>query len=139
MCRVVNGIPEDRRHLLDRGLTQVADRCQSVTALEVLEGEAMRVQAANAMAMLHLKYDAVLCPCVPACAPPVDKPVGDPVSALWNDWAPWTFLFNLTRQPAISVPVGVNAAGLPRAVQIAAALYRDDIVLRAARALERAL
>jgi aspartyl-tRNA(Asn)/glutamyl-tRNA(Gln) amidotransferase subunit A len=33
----------------------------------------------------------------------------------------------------------VNAAGLPQAVQIAAGLYRDDIVLRAARALERAL
>jgi len=76
---------------------------------------------------------------VPSCAPPVDKPIGDPVAALWNDWAPWTFLFNLTRQPAISVPVGVNAAGLPRGVQIAAGLYRDDIVLRAARALERAL
>jgi aspartyl-tRNA(Asn)/glutamyl-tRNA(Gln) amidotransferase subunit A len=139
LCRVVDGIPEERRHLLDAGLLQVAKANEDVTALEVLEGEAMRVQAANAMALLHLRYDAVLCPCVPSCAPPVDKPIGDPVAALWNDWAPWTFLFNLTRQPAISVPVGVNAAGLPRAVQIAAGLYRDDIVLRAARALERAL
>jgi aspartyl-tRNA(Asn)/glutamyl-tRNA(Gln) amidotransferase subunit A len=139
LCRVVDGIAKDRRHLLDAGLLQVARANENVTALEVLEGEAMRVQAANAMALLHLTYDAVLCPCVPSCAPPVDKPIGDPAAALWNDWAPWTFLFNLTRQPAISVPVGVNAAGLPRAVQIAAGLYRDDIVLRAARALERAL
>ena len=139
LCRVVDSIPEERRHLLDRGLTDVAARCESVTALEVLEGEAARVKAANAMAMLHLTYDAILCPCVPACAPPVDKGFDDPIAALWNDWAPWTFLFNLTRQPAISVPVGVNEAGLPRAVQIAAALYRDDIVLRVARALERAL
>jgi aspartyl-tRNA(Asn)/glutamyl-tRNA(Gln) amidotransferase subunit A len=61
------------------------------------------------------------------------------MAALWNDWAPWTLLFNLTRQPAISLPVGVNAAGLPRAVQIAAGLYNDDIVLRIARAVERVL
>jgi aspartyl-tRNA(Asn)/glutamyl-tRNA(Gln) amidotransferase subunit A len=139
LCRVVDGIPPERRHLLDPGLAQVAAANENVTALEVLEGEAMRVKAANAMAMLHLTYDAVLCPCVPTCAPLADKPIGDPIAALWNDWAPWTFLFNLTRQPAISVPIGVNAAGLPRAVQLAAALYRDDIVLRTARALERAL
>lgn len=139
LARLVEGIPEPRRNLLDRGLLQVRDRNQGVTALEVLEGEALRVQAAHAMAMLHLTYDAVLCPSVPSCAPPADQPVTDPVAALWREWAPWTFLFNLTRQPAISVPVGVNAAGLPRAVQIAAALYRDDTVLRVARAVERAL
>jgi aspartyl-tRNA(Asn)/glutamyl-tRNA(Gln) amidotransferase subunit A len=137
--RVVNSVPEPQRHLLDSGLLQVAAANQNVTALEVLEGEAMRVQAANAMAMLHLNYDAVICPCVPASAPRVDKIIDDPVAALWNDWAPWTLLFNLTRQPAISLPVGVNAAGLPRAVQIAAGLYNDDIVLRIARAVERVL
>jgi aspartyl-tRNA(Asn)/glutamyl-tRNA(Gln) amidotransferase subunit A len=139
LCRLVDTVPEERRHLLDRGLPEVASRYRNVSALEVLEGEALRVQAANAMAMLHLSYDAVLCPSVPACAPPVGRRFDDPVHALWNDWAPWTFLFNLTRQPAISIPVGVNSVGLPRAVQIAAALYRDDIALRAARAVERAL
>jgi aspartyl-tRNA(Asn)/glutamyl-tRNA(Gln) amidotransferase subunit A len=58
---------------------------------------------------------------------------------LWNDWAPWTFLFNLTRQPAISIPIGTNPAGLPRAVQFAAPLYRDDTALRVARTIERAI
>ena len=99
----------------------------------------MRVQAAHAMAMLHRQYDAVICPCVPHAAPLVDAPIHDPVFALWNDWAPWTFLFNLTRQPAISLPMGGNQAGLPVAVQIAAALYRDDLVLRIARTIERAM
>jgi aspartyl-tRNA(Asn)/glutamyl-tRNA(Gln) amidotransferase subunit A len=39
----------------------------------------------------------------------------------------------------IIISVGINDAGLPRAVQIAAGLYRDDIVLRVGRAVERAL
>ena len=62
----------------------------------------------------------------------------DPVAALWSDWAPWTFAFNLSRQPAITVPVGLRSDGLPGSVQLAAARYRDDLVLRGARAIEAA-
>jgi aspartyl-tRNA(Asn)/glutamyl-tRNA(Gln) amidotransferase subunit A len=105
----------------------------------MLEAESLRLQAAHAMAMLHKSYDAVICPAVPTCAPLAGQPIADPVAALWNDWAPWTFLFNLTRQPAISIPIGVNESGLPRAIQLAAPLYRDDIVLRVARTIERAV
>jgi len=78
----------------------------------------------------------VLCPTVPAAAPLCEAPIGDPTEALWTQWAPWTFAFNLTRQPAIAVPMGFTAEGMPRSVQLAAALYRDDLVLRAARTLE---
>ncbi len=139
LARLVNTMPAEKRHLLDAGMTDVAARFGGVLALDMLEAEALRLRAANAMAALHETHDAVICPCVPACAPLAGLPVGDPVAALWHDWAPWTFLFNLTRQPAMSIPIGVNAAGLPRAVQIAAALYRDDVVLRVARAIERAM
>jgi aspartyl-tRNA(Asn)/glutamyl-tRNA(Gln) amidotransferase subunit A len=55
---------------------------------------------------------------------------------LWTAWAPWTFTFNLTRQPAISVPMGLRSDGLPNSVQIAAAQFRDDLVLRAGRTIE---
>ena len=136
LARLVNGIPENRRHMLDPGLLDVANATGGLSAIEYLDGEAMRMAAAHAMARLHQKYDLVLCPTVPAAAPPAEAPIGDPVQALWTNWAPWTFAFNLTRQPAISVPMGFTAAGLPRAVQLAAPMYRDDIVLRAARTLE---
>ncbi len=139
LTRLVNTIPEPKRHLLDPGLLTVAARFQNVSALDTLEAESLRLQAAHAMAMLHNRYDAVICPTVPTCAPLAGQPIADPVAALWNDWAPWTFLFNLTRQPAISIPIGTNPAGLPRAIQLAAPLYRDDILLRVARTIERAV
>jgi aspartyl-tRNA(Asn)/glutamyl-tRNA(Gln) amidotransferase subunit A len=88
------------------------------------------------MALLHRRYDLVICPTVPAGPPLAEAPVADPVRSLWTEWAPWTFTFNLTRQPAISVPMGPRADGLPNSVQIAAAQFRDDLVLRAARAIE---
>jgi aspartyl-tRNA(Asn)/glutamyl-tRNA(Gln) amidotransferase subunit A len=102
----------------------------------MLEYEAQRLAAAHAMARFHQRYDLVLCPTVPGPPPPADSPTTNPVEALWTSWAPWTCAFNLTRQPAITVPMGFAQNGLPRSVQLAAALYRDDIVLRAARALE---
>jgi aspartyl-tRNA(Asn)/glutamyl-tRNA(Gln) amidotransferase subunit A len=141
LARVVSTIPTENHTQLDAGLLSVAARFRDVSAMDMLEAEALRVQAAHAMAqaMEEAKYDALICPCVPQPAPLAGAPIPDPVTALWQNWAPWTFLFNLTRQPAISLPMGVNDAGLPIAVQIAAPIYRDDIVLRIARAVERVI
>lgn len=138
LTRLVNSFPESRRHMLDPGLLEVAAAHGGMSAADYMESEAMRVMAAHAMARFHLKYDLVLCPTVPNPPPLADAPTLDPVNALWTSWAPWTFAFNLTRQPAISVPMGFSANGLPRSVQVAAAMYRDDLVLRAARTLELA-
>ena len=138
LTRLVKSFPETRRHMLDPGLLEVAAAHEGMSAADYMEAEAMRVMAAHAMARFHLKYDLVLCPTVPNPPPLADAPTLDPVNALWTSWAPWTFAFNLTRQPAISVPMGLAASGLPRSVQVAAAIYRDDLVLRAARTLELA-
>jgi aspartyl-tRNA(Asn)/glutamyl-tRNA(Gln) amidotransferase subunit A len=136
LSRVVAGIPPTRRQMLDPGLLEVAAATDGVSAMDMLEAEAMRIQAAHAMAQLHQRYDLVLTPCVPNPPPGADVPTTNPVEALWTQWAPWTFAYNLTRQPAISVPMGFHENGLPRSVQLAGPLYRDDLVLRGARALE---
>jgi aspartyl-tRNA(Asn)/glutamyl-tRNA(Gln) amidotransferase subunit A len=138
LARLVAGFPETRRHMLDPGLVEVAAAHAGLPAEALLDGEAARLAAAHAMARFHQRYDLVLCPTVPQPPPLADTPTANPVEALASQWAPWTFTFNLTRQPAISVPMGFTANGLPRAVQLAAALYRDDLVLRGARTLELA-
>jgi aspartyl-tRNA(Asn)/glutamyl-tRNA(Gln) amidotransferase subunit A len=137
LARAVETVAQEKRELIDAGLRGVAERFRGTSGLEVMRAEATRVQAAHVMA--GLEVDAIICPAVPHCAPLAEAPLADPVAALWQDWAPWTFLFNLTRQPAIALPMGVNAAGLPTSVQIAAPIYRDDVVLRVARAVERGL
>ena len=137
LAKAVGEVAQDQRALMEPGLLAVAARFRDVSGLELLEAEAARVQAAHEMAALEV--DAILCPCVPHAAPLADAQVPDAVAALVQNWAPWTVLFSLTRQPAVSLPMGVDAAGLPMAVQIAAPLYRDDVVLRVARAVERGL
>jgi aspartyl-tRNA(Asn)/glutamyl-tRNA(Gln) amidotransferase subunit A len=138
LARLVATLPEDRRALLDPGIREVADRLGGMSAIAFMDAEALRAAAGHVMARLHQRIDLLLCPTVPAGPPPADAPTTDPVQALWREWAPWTFTFNLTRQPAITMPLGFSPGGMPRSVQLAAAQYRDDLVLRAARVLELA-
>jgi aspartyl-tRNA(Asn)/glutamyl-tRNA(Gln) amidotransferase subunit A len=139
LARLVASVPEDRRALLDAGIAEVAAAEGQMSAVDFLGADALRIEAAHAMARFHQRYDLVLTPCTPTAAFAADQPTLHPQMALWRDWAPWTFAFNLTRQPAISVPVGLDSEGMPRAVQVAAALYRDDLCFQAARVIEIAL
>jgi aspartyl-tRNA(Asn)/glutamyl-tRNA(Gln) amidotransferase subunit A len=54
-----------------------------------------------------------------------------------RDWSPFAFPFNLTGQPAASVPVGTTGDGLPVGLQIVGGRLEDATVLRAAHALEQ--
>ncbi len=138
LAALVDGFPAESRALLDPGLLEVAAASAGMPATEFIRADGLRAQAGHVMARFHQRYDLVLCPTVPGPPPLADAPTLDPVRALWTAWAPWTFAFNLSRQPAISVPMGLGPDGLPRSVQIVAAQYRDDLVLRAGRLIEAA-
>ena len=85
-------------------------------------------------------YDLLVTPTI-ACPPfPVglDNPTeiaGKPVEAY--AWIPFTFPFNLTGQPAASVPCGFTKDGLPIGLQIVGRRFDDATVLRASAAFER--
>lgn len=136
LARLVATVPAERRALLDAGITDLAEAESAMSAVDFLGAEALRLEAAHAMARFHQRYEVMLTPCTPTAAFAADQPTLHPRMALGRDWAPWTFTHNLTRQPAISVPVGLDSEGMPRAVQVAAALYRDDLCLRVGRTLE---
>ena len=53
-------------------------------------------------------------------------------------WTPFTFPFNLTGQPALTVPAGFTASGLPVGLQIVGRRYDEATVLRAGAAFEEA-
>jgi aspartyl-tRNA(Asn)/glutamyl-tRNA(Gln) amidotransferase subunit A len=138
LARLWDQTPEAARELLDSGIAEVARLNGGMSAADFLGADLLRVQCGHAMARFMRRYDLILTAATPTAAFAADAPTLKPAEALWRDWAPWTFAFNLTRQPAIAVPVGLDEAGMPRGVQIAAALYRDDLALRGAAAIERA-
>jgi aspartyl-tRNA(Asn)/glutamyl-tRNA(Gln) amidotransferase subunit A len=63
----------------------------------------------------------------------------DPGDLLWLAWSPATYPFNLTGQPALSLPVGVTSCGLPVGLQLVGRVGDDDLVLSAAGLIEAEL
>ncbi|WP_353057330.1 amidase family protein [Salinicola sp. JS01] len=57
----------------------------------------------------------------------------------WVDWTPFSYPFNLTQQPAASMPCGLDDRGLPVGLQLVGPRYRDDRVMAVARLLETRL
>jgi Asp-tRNA(Asn)/Glu-tRNA(Gln) amidotransferase A subunit family amidase len=93
------------------------------------------------IAALFERVDLLAWPTVPAVAPPLEAPLVElPSGTLTADQANvrGAGLANLTGIPAISVPVGLGAAGPPIALQLQAAWGGDELLLDAAEALERA-
>jgi amidase len=64
---------------------------------------------------------------------------GMEVLARFNDASPFCIPFNASGQPAISLPLGWSADGLPIGVQLVAAYGREDVLLRLASQLEAAV
>ena len=65
---------------------------------------------------------------------------GDPSAQMRRagQWVPYTPPFNMSGQPAISLPLHWNDAGLPIGVQLVAAYGREDVLVRVAAQLEAA-
>jgi aspartyl-tRNA(Asn)/glutamyl-tRNA(Gln) amidotransferase subunit A len=87
------------------------------------------------------RYDLLLTPTMPTVAWDAGKPApsqiaGRPIDAF--GYTPFTFPFNLTGQPAATVPCGFSSDGLPIGLQIVGRRLDDATVLRAAAAFEAA-
>jgi aspartyl-tRNA(Asn)/glutamyl-tRNA(Gln) amidotransferase subunit A len=57
-------------------------------------------------------------------------------SAAMLGWTPFSYPFNLSQQPAISLPCGLTLDGLPMGVQLVGTMFGDAKLLQAAQALQ---
>jgi aspartyl-tRNA(Asn)/glutamyl-tRNA(Gln) amidotransferase subunit A len=126
-----------QRELVDPGLLRAASSGMKVPLLDYLGAVYDRGLLGQAMNLFHRDYDLLVTPTMPVQAFRVGQntPLTDDGGET-PDWSPFTFPFNLTQQPAASIPCGFTRAGLPVGLQIVAARYADALVLRASRAFE---
>jgi aspartyl-tRNA(Asn)/glutamyl-tRNA(Gln) amidotransferase subunit A len=125
--------------LLDPGVLTIVREARKRSALEYLEALRVRDALGLAMSLFHEEWDLLLTPAVaiPAFETGHDVPPGSDDLG-WPSWTPFTYPFNLTQQPAGSVPCGFTKAGLPVGLQVVGPRYADALVLSAMAAYETA-
>jgi len=129
--------PEQKAQM-DPELVAYAEASASLSAVEYLRAVAARQALVDALRRFFERYDLLLTPtvCLPAFPLGVVGPsevAGRKVTHLG-----WTlcYPFNYSGQPAVSVPAGWTASGLPVGLQIVGRRLEDALVLRAAAAFE---
>ncbi|WP_425825021.1 amidase [Streptomyces fractus] len=139
-AKVVEHLGAEQFAQLDAGLQEVCREGAAKSALDYLGAVDTRMALGVRMGRFHETYDLLLTPAVPIAAfeAGVEVPAGSGHKR-WTGWTPFTYPFNLTQQPASTVPCGVTDAGLPVGAQLVAARHGDELVLRASAVLHAAL
>jgi amidase len=139
--RVVGREPEeDEIEPLSRALLERARATPSISYM----GAIAQLQAlARGLVAFWADYDVLITPALGERPLPIGACHGmgeDPLADLARSgrFTPYTSLFNITGQPAISLPIGLGADGLPAGVQIVGKPLNEDLLLQLAAQLEAA-
>lgn len=129
----------ETRDRLDPGLLEVVERGLTRSGPEVAAAYQGRLAFTEQVRRALAGYDLLACPTLPVVAFPAgdDHPgtvAGEPTTYL--GWTQFTYPFNLTGQPALTIPCGA-VDGLPVGLQLVGRRFDDATVLRAAADFER--
>ncbi|WGK62167.1 amidase family protein [Halopseudomonas sp. SMJS2] len=124
---------------MDPQLIAVADKAAQLSMLDYLGAVNESMALRERMAHFHQKYDLLLTPALPITAFKTGREVPeDWPHTRWPTWTPFTYPFNMTGQPGLSVPCGFDNDGLPIGLQLVGARFNDALVLRAGHAYQQA-
>lgn len=131
------------RERMDKSLLMALDRGLELSAVRVQEAIQARSRLYHSVQRFFEKYEMLVSPTVSRPALSVDHCAWDPVEvngkltgSLRSSWYPYTHPFNMSCNPAISIPCGWTSNGLPVGFQIVGRLWQDRLVLETAAALE---
>ena len=132
-------LPEEKKALLDPSLAEVVAQSMAITPEDYFGAVRERGVLGSQMRVFMERYDLLITPTLPIAAfgaglmSPADEG-----NSKWVYWTPFSYPFNLTQQPAASVPCGFTKAGLPIGLHLVGKMFDDRTVLRASKAYEDA-
>ncbi len=136
----LSGKLEKQGHLLDPGLRKVAEQGIHLTAVDFVNAQMARNAFWHKVRLVYEEYDLLITPALSVPPFPVGQNDADPLPGQEPrelQWTGFSYPFNLTGQPAASVPCGWTQSNLPVGLQLIGRRFDDATVLRAARALEQ--
>ena len=134
---VWNGLTPAQQAVADPDFRAEAALGAKLSAYEVQQLHLQRGALGSHLRQFMQRFDLIATPtvAVPAFAarPAGHTPI-DPATLL--GWTPFSYPFNLSQQPAATIPCGLTTDGLPIGLQLVGPMFGDALVLRACRAYE---
>ncbi len=131
---------DKKGHLLDPGLRSAVGEGLKLRGLDITRALAEQHEFWQRVRRVYDYCDVLVTPTLAVPPVPVGQDNADPLPGQQPrelQWTQFTYPFNLTGQPATSVPCGWTAANLPVGLQIVGRRFDDALVLRAARVFEQ--
>ena len=130
----------EKKALLDPALADVVEQAASITVKDIMAANTARGEFGTRMRLFMEDYDVLVTPTLPIPAFEAGKLQPDDPDNMgkWVNWTPFTYPFNLTQQPAASVPCGFTPTGLPAGLQVVGRMFDDRTVLKVCAAYEKA-
>jgi aspartyl-tRNA(Asn)/glutamyl-tRNA(Gln) amidotransferase subunit A len=136
---------EKHRDLMDPALLAQLERAARYSAQELYRAIFLRTKLYRHVQGWFERADIVVTPTLARPALPIEHKFfdlveidGKPVDTMRRAWYPYTLPFNMTGNPAMSVPCGWDAQGLPIGLQLIGRLGADAMLLRTAALFEQA-
>lgn len=131
-------VAPEKRDLLEPRFRELAEQGAAGSKETAFAGMVARAALGSEFNRFHESYDLLLTPTMPTPPPTADTPYHSAQFDRWYHAVPFTVPFNLTGQPAASVPCGLTESALPVGLQIVGPRYSEALILRAMRAFEQA-
>lgn len=140
-AHILRHLGDEERSVLTPALRERIEAGGTLTAAELMAVQDRRIELGRMMARFHETYDVLITPTLPVTAfdASLSAPPSFPEGASPRAWTRYVYPFNLTQQPAMSLPCGVTSDGLPAGLQIVGPRRGDAVVLRCASAYEAAV
>ncbi|WAX76349.1 amidase [Streptomyces sp. KMM 9044] len=137
------GAPPEDEEWCDPGRLEIVRYGRTLSGTALMRAEEVRQGLRTRLRSVMRRYGLLAMATVPI--EPFDvRAIGpqwaaDPRDLLWLAWSPASYPFNMTGQPAVTLPAGLTGSGLPAGVQLVGPVGADEVVLTVAHRLETEL
>jgi aspartyl-tRNA(Asn)/glutamyl-tRNA(Gln) amidotransferase subunit A len=137
-AKVVSGFSQQQCDLLDPGFLAIGEKGKAIDIVDYMVATDRRADLGRTMQEFHARYDVLITPTLPRTAFEAGKNTETEQQKDWMEWTPFSYPFNLTQQPALSVPCG-HVDGLPVGLQVIADRGNDLLAMNIAKHIETLL